>query len=379
MKFLLKLRLYFFVLLFLSFSVLGQTVADIKNEVFVQLVEDGYLSSKMAQEAQSKYITVEDKAVVLGVTNDKSATWSEYLSWINFIKVVAIILLVVAFSGFIKAFIRGIWRVVSLVPLFVYQILFLSLSIFATFWPHLVWETQAFYVALFCSMINLVIVSSIVMTYKQVVHWFRNIFVLKLDEKVVISFCLMLYFLLLTFMYESSVFGFFSVIALSGVFSFSIIYVPGVVYLGFKESALNILIFSHIIVLAIYVLLSINNSGYISLFSMGFEYYASIALGLALLVGASPFYKKHNVLYMLVFCVIVALAYVLYFFLSMTALATVLFIFFGLVFVEWIIYMGFKSNWIIGCTFVGMLLYSLALLMERYGVVVLQNLKVVLN
>ena len=60
----------------------------------------------------------------------------------------------------------------------------------------------------------------------------------------------MIYFGVLAIVYQSSVFGFFSAVGLSGIFSFSLIYFPGLLVFYFKENKLASVVFGHIIVLS---------------------------------------------------------------------------------------------------------------------------------
>lgn len=60
----------------------------------------------------------------------------------------------------------------------------------------------------------------------------------------------------------------------------------------------------------------------------------------------------------------------------MTVIATILFIFFTLVFLEWIGYASFRTNWVLGCAISGFLLYVISLVLESYGSIILNNMKV---
>lgn len=196
------------------------------------------------------------------------------------------------------------------------------------------------------------------------------------------SFWGMIYFGALAVAYQSSIFGFFAAIGLSGIFTFTVMYSPGTLFLSFKENALPAIVFGHIVVLAIYV--GVFHSGIadsnIQPFNAGIQYYCTIALGVGLLVGASPFYKTSQAAgYAIVFLLVVVAATMLYFFLGMTTIATILFIFFVLMFIEWIGYLGFKGGTIIGCGLVGSMLYAISIFLEKYGAVILNNMKSVLG
>ena len=92
-----------------TFAQTSTTLADIKTDIISTLQKDGYLSEKLANEASQKYITPSDinSKVSISLSNPNtpsttqeansshSVNWTQYLSWINFIKVVACILLII--------------------------------------------------------------------------------------------------------------------------------------------------------------------------------------------------------------------------------------------------------------------------------------------
>ncbi len=390
-----------------AFAQTPATIADVKSDVISNLQKDGYLSEKMANEAAQKYITQEDIntkiSILKDVTQDSSVgvnhqtnpnlrsgaseasttiNWTQYLSWINFIKVAGCALLIIAFWGFIKIIIKSTWHIITKVPAIIYQAVFLGLSLYGTFFPEKIWESQYFYVALICSFTNLLILGWITFTYQIIFHYLSKIFNFGIPLATIGSFWAMIYFGALAIGYESTIFGFFSAIALSGIFTFTIMYSPGVLFLYFKENALAAVVFGHILILSAYI--AIYHSGiaqpYIQYFNAGIQYYCTIALGVGLLVGASPFYKQSQALaYFVLFILIVVASTGLYFFLDMTTVATILFIFFVLVFVEWIGYIGFKTGWVVGCALVGAMLYGFSLLLESYGPMILNNIKAVIG
>lgn len=377
-----------------TFAQTSTTLADIKTDMISTLQKDGYLSEKLANEASQKYITPSDinSKVSISLSNPNtpstiqeansshSVNWTQYLSWINFIKVVACILLIIAFWGVIKMIAKSAWHIIAAVPVFIYQSIFLSLSLFATIFPEYIWVSQYFYIALIASFTNIILLGWIVSSYPIIAEILSKLFKLGIPVPAIISFWAMIYFGVLAIVYQSSVFGFFSAVGLSGIFSFSLIYFPGLLVFYFKENKLASVVFGHIIVLSLYVLTVYFNmfTSYLSYFNAGIQYYCTIALGVSLLVGSSPFYKKDQApLYFLLFVILVSIASALYFFLSMTVIATILFIFFTLVFLEWIGYASFRTNWVLGCAISGFLLYVISLVLESYGSIILNNMKAI--
>lgn len=372
------------------------TVGDIKSQVLSDLQKDGYLSEKMTKEVTQKYITPQDaKTQIYFSVKDAStasdpvavqkveaaSSWTQYLSLVNFIKVLAVILLLFAFSGVIKKIVLGLWIFIVIVPVIVYQSLFMLVSLYGTIFPEQIWASQAFYIALLCSFTNLMILGWIFATHPKLEQFIEKLFNLGIPVATVASFWAMIYFGTLAIVYQSSIFGFFAAVALSGIFSFTLIYTPGTLFLYFKENMMGAVIFGHMVVLALYV--AIERSGvampYIGYFNAGIQYYCTIALGTGLLVAASPFYKTSQAAgYALLFVLVFFASIALYFFLGMTTMATIIMIFFALFFLEWVGYIGFKTNWIVGCGFVGGILYGTAVYMEKYAPMIINNLKTVI-
>lgn len=400
MKKYIKYVLAFIVSAFLCAGVFAQTeadtltVGDIKSQVLSNLQKDGYLSDKMTKEAAQKYITVQDtKTQIYFSVKDASKSsdplvvkkvaatvkWTEYLSLVNFIKVLAVILLLFAFSGVIKKIILKLWIFIIIVPVIVYQAVFLLASLYGTIFPEQIWASQAFYIALLCSFTNLIILGWITGTNPFIANFIEKLFSLGIPVSILASFWAMIYFGTLAIVYQSSIFGFFAAVALSGIFSFSLFYTPGVLFLYFKENMIGAVIFGHIIVLGAYV--ALERSGlampYIGYFNAGIQYYCTIALGTGLLVASSPFYRSSQAGYAFLFLLVFFASIALYFLLGMTTIATIIMIFFALFFLEWVGYAGFRTNWIVGCAFIGGMLYGIAVYMEEYAPMILNNLKAV--
>lgn len=347
------------------------TQNDVKVELIQQMQKDGYLSDKMAQEVKVKYVKVNDLSTV---SNSKAtmqeSTWTQYLSWINLLKVAGIILFLVAFWGTITKIIGKVWFLIVSVPMWVYQTAFLAIGMIGIFVPHLIWESQAFYIALFCSFANIIVIGWIVSTYPKLEEMFAKLFNIGVPVQSVISFWGMIYFGALAFAYASQIFGFFAAVCFSGMLSFGLYYAPGVLTLHFKEKALNAVIFGHTLVLAVYAWLHINNIAPIevSYFKVGLEYYSTIALGLALLIGSTPFIKREGqAFYFVAFVALVLLSTVGYFFFGLQVICSILCIFFILYVLEIICYYGYKGGLIIGSALLGASLYALSILLEQYG------------
>jgi hypothetical protein len=383
--------LWIFVLMFLPFTVLAETktLADEKMILLQNLQKDGYLTESGMNEAANKYIKEEDKnylvhdrdlqsvSVSQGLSQEENSGWTQYLSLINFIKVFAIILLLIAFSGIIKKLIRIGWFLIAMVPVWAYQAIFLGATIYASLFPATIWASQFFYIALFGIFGNLLVIIWILAIWKKLQDLIKELLDFGLLAGSVISFLLLIYFGAFAILYQSSFLGFFAAVALSGVFSFSLFYTPGVLFLYFKENALIAMVFGHLLALTIFVYLLLSGiaAEYVAYFNAGIQYYCTLALGIALLAGSSPFYEKSKLFCFLLLIGLCVLATPLYFMFNITVLPVILYIFFVLVLIEWIGYWGFKSGVIVGLMSIGVILFGLAMFLEKYASIIIRVLK----
>ncbi len=383
--------LWMFLLILLALPAIAeqQTLADAKDQLLQKLQADGSLTEDAAKKARENYILEEDKARIIGDAKNNASvadvnqensesSWTQYLSLINFIKVLAVILLLVAFSGIIKNLIHRFWELIAKVPVWVYQVGFLAATLYASFFPASISASQFFYIALFGIIGNLILLIWILNWWDKLRDKLIQLLDIGIPLMSIVSFLLTIYFGVFAIAYQSSLLGFFAAVTLSGVFTFSLFYMPGVLFLQFKENALSAMVFGHLIVLIIYVtLLLLGVAGeYLVYFNAGIQYYCTLAMGIGLLVGSSPFYKSASLFYFITFIVVCAAATFLYFFTKLTGMAIILYVLFVLVFLEWIAYLGFKTGVITGLILIGGLLFGLALLLEKHASVILAHFKI---
>jgi hypothetical protein len=103
------------------------------------------------------------------------------------------------------------------------------------------------------------------------------------------------------------------------------------------------------------------------LFSPGIEYYCTIALGVALLVGCSPFYKDEKLGPFLVMGIMIFILANIGFAMGFKSIGSIIDVFMILVFLEWVLYMSWKGGFIIGSLITGLVLYGGALVLESNG------------
>ena len=391
-----KIIMSIFCLLFFyntAFATEEKTIADVKSNLIFQMQEDGYLSKKMASEVAQKYVSAKDAQVSVGVQNgakvvDLNATsiqpvkaeeigWTQYLSWINFIKVCAVGLLLFAFSGIIKNIIRISMALILSVPLLIYQAVAIAFTFTATVFPEQIWSSQYFYVALFGAFANIFVLGWIFATHESLQKFIYSLFNLGIPVGSVISFWGMIYFGVLAIVYQSHVFGFFAAVGFSGIFTFSLVYLPGVLALDFKENMMESLIVGHTIAIGAFIALLQGGvaANYIGYFSAGMQYYCTIGLGVALLVATSPYYGKNTAFWFIYFVGLCIGATVVHFFLGLSGMAIILYVFFALNILNWAGYISFHVNWIIGCLVCGGILYGSALVLEQHGAYFLNAMK----
>ena len=108
-----------------------------------QLEHDGYLAPQAAEQARARYLGGAE------AVDAQPSAWTRYLSWTNFIKVVGVICLLVAFAGAIRRFGDRLRYWIAQVPREVYQAALLALTLCCSLAPQLIWAAQAYYLALF--------------------------------------------------------------------------------------------------------------------------------------------------------------------------------------------------------------------------------------
>ncbi len=348
----------------------NQSVGAHKLQLLKQLESDGYLSSKLAQEAREKYVTPEDLKTLpspVAASAAEPSLWERYVSWMNFFKLLGVILLLVAFSGWIARLGAAMLFIIVSVPKEVYQTVLLGISVTLTVAPHAVWASEAFYLALFGAFANLMVLAWTVESHPKLKDLLKRIFSLGIPPLCVMSFWGTLYFAALALAYQSQIFGFFSAVCLSGMFSFVVYYRPGVLTLDFKESALGAVVFGHLLVVGAYAVAKVTGTlpAQAELFAVGLQYYCTIAMGVGFLVGASPFAKRPAG-YVLLFVAVLMLAVFAYFMFDLKVIASILCVFAVLLALEWIGYVGYRAGFLAGTFALGAALYGCALLLEKY-------------
>jgi len=278
------------------------------------------------------------------------------------------LLLLVAFSGAIAKLGHRLTTIILLVPTPVYQAALLSASVFGTVWSGNFRAEEAYYRRLFCTFSNLVMLTWIVSSLPRLQAFLESLAQKGVPLDVLACAAGTLYFGSLAIFNGSSLLGFIAAMFLSGVFSFGVLYAPGLLVLFFAESRMAAVIIGHLLVLSTYGWLKISGGlpPQSALFAAGIEYYATVALGLGFLAGTSPFGRKNAAAaaYFVLFLITLVAAVTGYFFFDLKVIGTII-CFFGLLLaLEWIATLSYIAGFLPCAAIMGAVLYGVAMLLE---------------
>ncbi|CAL6008471.1 Conserved_hypothetical protein [Hexamita inflata] len=337
----------------------AKTEDEVRKQLLTELIQDGELNAQNQEKLIAKY-------VVPFVVNK-----TKYLSITNFIKTIAVGMLLFATWGIITIVIEKALDVFASIPLYVYLFLAFMASVTGLVAPKTYSKSQSDYVAITCTFTTLMVISATFGAYNKQLEPIMQIFRLGIPRVLIANFWLIVYFASIALYYKSQIIGFFTIVSLSSLTSFSLIYVPGTLFLHFKDEMLPIVVIVHSLELLIYIGLKLTNyfPEVFSVFKFGVEYYASIALGTGLLVGASPFYShmKYTIPYVLLFIIITTGSLAVHFLGGIKVPGSVLTCFCFLTVLEWFGYIGFRGGMIVGCIVSAAGLFGAAGLIEKYS------------
>lgn len=350
------------------------------------MTKDGFIADKNAKEAKNKYVfqndelkermeNYEENSYNTVGSPDTEASWTEYITFLNIVKFIAVVILIIAFNGFIFKFASIFLVIIVAFPVILYQALFLSLGFVMTFFPELIWESQAFYLAFFGSFINIIILGWIAVTYDTLVKKLIKLFTIGINPHILACIYGAIYFGALAIMYSSSAFGLLSIGFIVSSTGFVIYHSSLCVALGVnKEEHLATVIFSNLIILSLYSFIKINaiDIPYLEHFIIGIEYLCSLALSICLLIAASPFFNYRgkvkstfiiSTILMFVCSILALMGSVFYELTTIGAFLNTIFILYVL---EWIGFISKKVGWISFLFALGVSLFGIALLLEKY-------------
>lgn len=361
--------------LFLSFmfivnSVHAETVSTVKENLIDSLSQSGYLDKDKTAEVKNKFISKEDTTKqVVASTASPETTWHKYVTWINLFKILGILLILVAMGKFIKKVVKKLLFVFISIPLIVYQIAILALSLTFTFLPSAIhfWLSETVYIVLLGALSNIAIISWLIAKNKYLSAVFDKLIgkddVLIGLKLSVISF---IYFSYFAVSLPSYIFGFLSVASFSiFIITTSIWIISRIKKDSVDENEFTLsVIFSHLAALISYTIFSPTYN----YFTPGVQYLFSIIVLGALIPNTLPEIKsKMKPFYFVVFTVIMLISVYSYIHFDTKLISTLVFIGYYILVFAWLAYHTFKANMILGLMSVGLFLYGSALLLEKYG------------
>lgn len=348
----------------------GQTLAGIKTELIENLKTDGLITDANAVLAMQKYVSDPNESKDVLVKDDSG--WRSHVTLSNGMKLVGVLLLVFAFSGMISKIIRACWIVIAAIPIIVYQAAALAFTVTATVAPALIWESQSFFVVLFGSILNLVIVAWILDSYPKLFELVKNLFKLGIPVECVGLFYLSIYLGALMVYQMSVIFATATLFSLIGLVVASIIAILEKKKVQPEDKVLSYIGYGTLSFwLATYVALKMTNvlPAYVDLFNVSIQYFVIFAMAFICQAYTTPFagYKKIEVSAIVGTALLGVFGIAAYTMLGMQVAGTLIFCSYVILLLQWVVYYAYKVGVIFGSGVVGALLYGGALLVEKYG------------
>jgi hypothetical protein len=359
----------------------------ILEKVIYDLQKKEYITNKTAKEALADYKKennfIKELDVLIKESNSnivyiekEDSSWTKHITLMNIIKLIGIILILIAIRGILFKIIKSILFIILAVPLFVYQASFLFIGIFATYFSDYIWQEEAFYLSLFGSILNLIVVAWIFHTYEYIVRVLDEFFnKFKISLSVFLLTIISIYYYQLSLSDESMIFGTLSVFSFLGL----ILNLTMLIFEKMKTEFKFLYIYAslNITILIAYVLLSINDITYQYMYtlSFGIEYLTTIVILISLFILSSPFIRDGKGLVATIMTICIS-AFCLIFdssygFESIIGLFNTLLL---VIMLQWIFYVIKNLSYIIVCFVSGVLLFVSGKLIESNNHLFFTNL-----
>lgn len=357
---------------------MAKSEQQVRQETIEQLSKDGFITESAKREAIARYAAAPTAAASAVEENKPALTpqqeqvvqqswFDRYVNLANTLKFFGTVLLIIVFWRFIAMIIIALKDLILRVPMIIYQGGGLLVTGSMTFAAASIWPSQAVWVAIFGAFGNLILLSWVASTYKEIAMKLIEVFSLKFPKGTAAGFWLMVYFGALAIMYQSQTLGFFAVVAFCAMLTFTIGVVPGVVFLNISEKALGASLVVHTCVLGALAYVNYGSIAvpHLNLWVAGLNYYLPIALGLGLVVGCSPWYSgSDRALSWLMLIVVFLGAIFVYSMAGMAIASVIVFIFIALILIEWLGYASFSAHYLVGLSVIGALLFFGGLWLE---------------
>lgn len=375
-NFIIKLLLIIATLTTLSAADATEKVYNQKAQVILETIQDlektGYITSKNAIEAKKEFVfskpeLLQKDTSIQETSLDSDVSWTEYLSLINIMKVMAVIFLLIAFKGVVFKFII----LFVAIPQYVYQTLLLTLSLTLTFYPDLIWATEASYLSIFGVIANIVIVAWIIATYEDLFMRLFKMLSLNMSPEIVASVYATLYFGFFAIYIDSSLLGIIAAMSFVSIFSFTMSTSGICTYIGYdKDDLIGVSLMSTLMVVTGYSIITIMglNVPYIDVFTIGIQYVLTIVLVITLVIQTSFMYEEDNTFWLSVFLFIMVFigANVGSFVFNLEVIPAIVNTGFLLFFLGWLHYFTFKLSGILTMFVAAITMYGSALMIEAY-------------
>lgn len=336
-----------------------------------KLEQSGYITKKNAREASASLVfsnkeffnqhhSVDQKA------QNSDIEWTKYLSWINLLKMLGIVSMLIAFRGLVFDFILHLVKI----PKNVYQALLITMSLVMTFFPEKIHLEQASYICMFGVIANVILFAWLFETYEKFFLKIFSLFSLNIHPFVVVCFYLSIYFGLFAIQLDSQFLGIFSCIAFVCMFGF-IFESSGLhTVIGYSEDDhMGVSLLVNGLITLVFSLVTINEIDlpYVSVFTPGIQYICTIVFSITLLIFSSFVYKEQtgSTFYIVLMIVVEMFSLFAMTFYDLEVIPVIINTAFVLFVFSWVGYITSRVSGILTSFVLGVLLYGLAVFLEK--------------
>jgi len=365
-----RLILLFFIT-FLSFNLNATEESKEQtpvNQVIYQLEKDGFIDKETSIKAIDHYKNNKELNNQLSEQFNKEKTsWTQYITFMNILKLIGIVLILIATRGILYKIIKSMLFIIIAVPLILYQTAALILGVMLTYNPEFFWAKEAFYVNLFGSTLNIIVVGWIMYTYEGILAAIIKLLnKIKISEEIFVLSLLTGYYYHLSLLETSMFYGTIAVMFFSGLF----IYCVSRLFKDISEKQILYLFnFFGLGLFSLFVFLDITNVNHVFLDKLmfGLEYVSALIVIVSLLILSSPFFDRMSaILPSIMIAILSAIGFMFGMsngYVEVSGLINTLVLITAF---QWVFYLVKDSNYIIVCLVAGLLLFGTGKLIESY-------------
>jgi hypothetical protein len=345
--------------------------AQIILETIQGLEKSGYITSKNSIDAKKEFVFSKPELLEKDISSkkviNKEVSWTEYISLINIMKVLAVIFLLIAFKGVVFKFII----LFISIPQYVYQFIAITISLALTFYPELFWMSEAKYLSIFGVVANVVILGWIAATYNEFVDKIFNYISLNVPAEIVASFYSTLYFGFFAIYIDSSLLGIAATMSFVSIFGFTMNTTGLCTYIGYdKEDYINQSLLISLLVVVGYSIITIMeiNVPHLEIFSLGIEYVLTIVLVITLIIKTSFAFEEDNMFgfNVFIFVILFIFSVITSFLFNLEVIPSIINTGFLIFLLGWLHYFTMKVGGILTMFVASITFYLSALMLEKY-------------